>query len=82
VTVLKADWVVEGSVLTTLHNLIKAGDIAYLKTVQPEHFEQLLIKELRFLALYEGRERTEAEEYIHRHRTELYRFLHALPSTA
>ena len=76
---LKENWFVKDSIETTLKNLIVASDVAYLKTVRPAEFEQLLVREVQFLAPYEEKEELEKVElYIHQHLTELYQFMQAL----
>jgi hypothetical protein len=77
---LKEHWFVKDSIEETLHNLIAASDIAYLKTVRPAEFEELLIREVQFLATYDETEGREVEKYIHQHLPELYQFLHSLTS--
>ena len=68
-----------GTIETTLKNLIVASDVAYLKTVRPAEFEQLLVREVQFLAPYDEKEELEKVElYIHQHLTELYQFVQAL----
>jgi hypothetical protein len=75
---LKENWFDPTSIRDTLHNLIAASDVARLKTVRPEEFAELLIREVQFLAPYEENERRAVEQYIHDHLSELYRFLHTL----
>ncbi len=62
------------SVETTLKNLIAHAGLLDLKTGQPEEFEKSLVKEVKFLALYEREELGRVEQYIHAHSSELYQF--------
>ena len=74
---LKADWFVADSMRDTLHNLVAAGDITYLKTVPPAEFERLLLREIRFVA--PTAEACQAmEQYTQQHIGELYHFMQAL----
>lgn len=78
---LKRDWFVKDSVEETLKNIVEAADLAYLRTVAPETFEELLIAEIQTISPY-GREKAAAvENYIHTHRDQLYAFAQKVASS-
>jgi len=66
------------SMEATLKNLIAYAGVLDLRLGRPEEFERSLIKEVKFLALYEKAEWGEVERYIHQHLPELYQFSRTL----
>lgn len=62
------------SVEATLKNLIASAALLDLRTGRPEEFEKSLIKEVKFLALYEREELGRVEQYIHAHSSDLYQY--------
>jgi hypothetical protein len=76
---LAKGWFVEHSPKQTVMNMIRAGDVHFLKTVTPEEFENLLVNEMLFLAPYDEEQQTAVKQYIHVNRDELYGFLQDLP---
>jgi hypothetical protein len=64
----------EDSIEATLKNVITKAEFFDLRTDKPEEFENSLIREIRFLALYDREELTKVEKYIHEHAPALYQF--------
>ncbi len=65
---------VGSSVEETLKNILSRQDILDLRTDKSEEFEKSLIKEVRFLGLYDKGEIDKVEQYIHEHSFSLYQF--------
>jgi hypothetical protein len=75
---LKKNWFVKHSYKQTVRNMIEVSDVSYLKTVSLNEFENLLLREVEFIAPYDEEEAKAVKEYIHTHIEELYKLVKEL----
>jgi hypothetical protein len=59
----------------TIENIIKAGDVQFLHTLEPEKFAELLFHEVEFLLPHSASELADIKQYIRVNRDQLYRYM-------